>query len=115
MSEIAENNDCNGSFCSQITLLPIVKLRIQPRHHHSLHFPHDSPRQVPKDRLDLVAATRRMLVEVRSILHQLILFINEHKDMLTQQQQQQKHLNGSQSADNDIITHIGMTSRSFIY
>ena len=46
-------------------------------------------------------------------LHQLILFINEHKDMLTQQQQ--KHLNGSQSADNDIITHIGMTSRSFIY
>ena len=63
MSEIAENNDCNGSFCSQITLLPIVKLRIQPRHHHSLHFPHDYPRQVPKDRLDLVAATRRMLVQ----------------------------------------------------
>jgi hypothetical protein len=48
-------------------------------------------------------------------LHQLILFINEHKDMLTQQQQQQKHLNGSQSTDKDIITHIGMTSRSFIY
>jgi hypothetical protein len=46
-------------------------------------------------------------------LHQLMGFINEHKDMLTQQQQ--KHLNGSQSADNDIITHIGMTPRSFIY
>ena len=65
-NQLAENDDYNnGSFYSQITytLLPIVKLRIQrcPGHHHSLHLPHDSPRQVPKDRLDLV--TRRMLVQ----------------------------------------------------
>jgi hypothetical protein len=47
-------------------------------------------------------------------LHQLMGFINQHKDILTQQQQQ-KHLNGSQSTDKDIISLIGMTSRSFIY
>lgn len=53
-------------------------------------------------------------------LHQLMDFINEHKDMLTPQQQQQqqkkqKHSNGSHSDDNDIMTQIEMTSRSFIY
>ena len=55
-------------------------------------------------------------------LHQLMDFINEHKHMLTPQQQQQqqqqqkkqKHSNGSHSAVNDIMTHIEMTSRSFI-